>query len=97
MAELIIRQAALRDLERIVRRIAAEDPGAAVRFRQDVFHRIGLLRVAPQSAQPRAEFGVDIRTIPIGSYVVFLQVRLPQVTVLRIVHGARDLPRIVKP
>jgi plasmid stabilization system protein ParE len=32
MADVVFRRAALRDLERIVHRIAIEDPGAARRF-----------------------------------------------------------------
>jgi toxin ParE1/3/4 len=50
----------------------------------------------PQSAQPRPEFGCDIRTIPIGRYIVILRVVVPKVIVLRILHGARDLPRLLK-
>jgi len=42
------------------------------------------------------EFGPDIRTIPIGRYIVLLRVAGSKVTVLRIVHGARDLPRLFK-
>ena len=96
MAEVVFRHQALRDLETIGARIASEDPGAAQRFRADVLRRISLLRRVPESAQPRPEFGHDVRTIPIGRYIVFLRVTLPKVIVLRILHGARDLPRLLK-
>jgi toxin ParE1/3/4 len=97
MAELIFRRAALRDLERIVRRIASEDPGAALRFRDRILDRIAVLRDFPESAQARPEFGPDIRTIPVGRYIAFVRVIAERVTVLRILHGARDLPRLMKP
>jgi toxin ParE1/3/4 len=97
MAEVLFRQVALRDLEQIGRRIALEDPAAAQRFREAAIRRIGLLRHFPESAQPRPEFGPDIRTIPIGRYIVILRVALPKVIILRIVHAARDLPRLLKP
>jgi toxin ParE1/3/4 len=97
MAEVVFRRAALRDLERIVHRIAIEDPGAARRFRERILIRIGLLRNLPESANPRPEFGAGIRTVPIGRYIVFVRVEVPKVTVLRIIHGARDLARIIKP
>jgi len=93
MADVVFRHQALRDLDRIDARIAAEDPGAAQRFRDTVLRRIALLERVPQGAQPRPEFGLDIRTIPIGRYIVFLRVTMPKVVVLRIVHSARDLPR----
>jgi plasmid stabilization system protein ParE len=89
MAEVVFRDRARRDLDQIDARIAADDPGAAERFRANVLRRIGLLERLPEGAQPRPEFGPDIRTIPIGSYI-------PKVTVLRIVHSARDLPRLLK-
>ena len=97
MAEVVFRRAALRDLEGIVARIAIDDPNAAERFRKRILTRIAILRTLPESAQPRPEFGVGIRTIPIGRYIVFVRVAVPKVTVLRIIHGARDLPRLMKP
>ena len=97
MADVIFRRAALRDLDRIVLRIAIDDPGAARRFRDRMLDRIDVLRTLPESAQPRPEFGADIRTIPIGRYIVFVRVTIRKVTILRIIHGARDLPRLLKP
>jgi toxin ParE1/3/4 len=97
MADVILSRAALRDLDRIVHRIAIEDPDAARRFRDRILTRIDLLRDLPESANPRPEFGAGIRTLPIGRYIVFLRVKMPKVIVLRIIHGARDLPRIMKP
>jgi toxin ParE1/3/4 len=96
MAEVVYRRAALRDLEKIVVQIAVDDPGAARRFRDRIVDRIDVLRNFPESAQPKPEFGSDIRTIPVGPYIVFVRVFLPKVTVLRILHGARDLPRVVR-
>jgi toxin ParE1/3/4 len=86
----------LRDLQRIGRYIALEDAAAADRFRNAVVRRISVLRQFPESARPRPEFGPGIRTIPIGRYIVILRVELPKVIVLRVVHAARDLPRLLK-
>jgi toxin ParE1/3/4 len=96
MAEVVFRQQARRDLDQIIARIAADDPGAAERFRAIALRRIGLLERLPEGAQPRPKFGPDIRTIPIGRYIVILRVVVPKVTILRIVHGARDLRRLLK-
>jgi toxin ParE1/3/4 len=94
MAKVVFRQRAWRDLESIDKRIREEDPGAAERFRANVLRRIGLLQSSPEAAQPRPDFGPDIRTIPIGRYVVILRVTVPKVTILRVLHGARDLPKL---
>jgi len=96
MADIVFRPIALRDLQRIGHHIAREDATAAHRFRNAIIRRINVLRQFPESARPRPEFGPGIRTIPIGRYIVILRVELPKVIVLRIVHGARDLPRLVK-
>jgi toxin ParE1/3/4 len=96
MAEVVFRHRALRDLEQIGISIALDDPGAALRFRDRVLRRISLLERSPASAHPRPEFGSAIRTIPIGRYIVVLRVMVPKVTILRIVHGARDLPRLLR-
>jgi toxin ParE1/3/4 len=56
-----------------------------------------LLETFPKSAQPRPEFGEGIRTIPVGRYIIVLRVEDAKVTILRIIHGARDLPRLLKP
>ena len=96
MAEVVFRQRAWRDLDQIDARIALDNPAAAQRFRANVLRRISLLERLPESAQLRPEFGPNIRTIPIGRYIVILRVEGPKVIVLRIVHGARDLPRLLK-
>jgi|ERR1700737_5445383 toxin ParE1/3/4 len=96
MAEVVFRQQAWQDLDWIDTRIASEDPGAAQRFRTNVLRRIALLERFPESAQPRPEFGPHIWSIPIGRYIVLLRVVVPKVIVLRIVHGARDLPRLFR-
>jgi toxin ParE1/3/4 len=78
-----------------LKRIRDEDAGAAERFRANILRRIGLLKNYPEAAQPRPEFGPDIRTIPIGRYIVILRVTAPKVTILRVLHGARDLPKLL--
>jgi toxin ParE1/3/4 len=96
MAEVTFRQQAWRDLDQIGSRIASEDPAAAQRFHANVLRRIGLLQNFPEAAQPRPEFGQNIRTIPIGRYIVILRVIVPSVMVLRVVHSARDIPRLLR-
>jgi len=96
MAEVVFRQQAWRDLEQIDDRIAREDPGAAQRFRATVMRRVALLQGVPEAAQPRPEFGRDIRTIPIGRYIVILRIEPSRVSVLRILHSARNLPRLLR-
>jgi len=96
MAEVVFRDRARRDLDQSMPALRPTIQVLAERFRANVLRRISLLERLPEGAQPRPEFGPDIRTILIGSYIVILRVVVPKVTVLRIVHSARDLPRLLK-
>jgi toxin ParE1/3/4 len=49
------------------------------------------LGVMPRQGRRRPEFGERVRSVAYGSYVVLYETEPEQVTILRIVHGARDL------
>jgi len=38
-----------------------------------------------------AEFGIGTRSFPVGDYVIVYWVEEPDVFILRVVHGGRDL------
>jgi toxin ParE1/3/4 len=47
----------------------------------------------PGSGRKRPEFGDGIRSYPIVPYVAFYQASRNRVTILRIIHGRRDIKR----
>jgi len=82
------------DLDSIWLSIAIDSPTAAERL-------IGRLEAAesrlgqfPEIGQARPDLGVGIRHWPIAPYLIFYRVDPEAVTILRILHGARDLPRL---
>ena len=96
MTELIHTDAAERDLTEIALRIAADDPGAAFRFVDDIRHHCGLLVRAPFMGRARHDVRADIRSFPHGSYVVYYTLRedIDQIHILRIWHGRRRTPTV---
>jgi toxin ParE1/3/4 len=52
------------------------------------FQNMSLL---PSSGLPRPELGPDVRSLAVSSYFIFYAVRRDHITVLRILHGSRDI------
>ena len=98
MTRAVLSPAAERDIVEIVDWIAAENPVAARGFRTSLdtaattigdHPRIGALK--PELASP------PIRFLPLRGYpyiVVYTPDRVPPV-IVRVLHGARDLPEIL--
>ena len=99
MTRAVLSTAAERDILEIVEWIAVENPAAARGFRASLDNiattlgdhpRIGALK--PELASP------PIRFIPLRGYpyiVVYTPDRDPPL-ILRVLHGARDLPEILR-
>lgn len=80
------------DLEDIWFAIAIERPRAAQRVLSEITSRFRTLSENPEIGRLRTELGRGIRCLNVGSYIVFYEVHDELVSVLRILHGARDIP-----
>jgi toxin ParE1/3/4 len=45
----------------------------------------------PRRGSPRPDLGLDVRSVIVPPYVVFYTVRPDHVTILRVLHGSRDI------
>lgn len=86
-----------RDLEEIGDYIAQDDPRRALSFIAELRVRCARIAEAPLAFSPRPELGSDLRSSPHGRYVIFFRPSSSGVLIVRILHGARDLPRQFKP
>jgi toxin ParE1/3/4 len=98
VAEVHLSDAAEADLEEIGDYLAAESPAAAIsvvaRLRASC---IGLTSSPERHARvPRFEHR-DVRRVVMAPYVVFFRIELENITVLRILHGARDYDGLIFP
>jgi toxin ParE1/3/4 len=79
------------DLAEIQLYIAQDSPSAAKRLIDRLFKRFHFLGRFPEAGerQPHAGSG-DLRTFSHGSYVIYYRIRVQNIEIVRVVHGARD-------
>ncbi len=87
---LIFSRAALRDLVRLRKFIAKDNPRAAHRVAKRLRGAILGLVDAPQIGRPVPDFPGEIREYIFGKYVVHYEVRKYSLYILRIWHGKED-------
>lgn len=74
--------------------IAAGNPEAARQTIGKIKHACLSLATQPFLGRVRNELLPDLRSFPVGSYVIFYDVVADGVEIVRVLHGARDLPGI---
>ena len=81
------------DLEAIADYIAADNPTRALSF---VRERGQCQRITlnPSAYRLRPELGDGMRSCAHGRYVIFFECGADAVLIVRILHGARDLPAV---
>ena len=69
---------------------------AAARHYADLFDKaFDLLERLPRAGRERPDLGrPGLRSIPVSQYIVVYRVKGTVVRIVRVVHGARDLPRL---
>jgi toxin ParE1/3/4 len=83
-----------RDIEEIGGYIFDLNPTAAYRFLDALDETCELLAEHPRLGRFRAELGDDLRSFPVGNYLVFYTIAPDGIMVVRVVYGGRDLPKI---
>jgi toxin ParE1/3/4 len=79
------------DLEEIGDYIASDNPRRALSFIGEIRERCYNIVVFPEAAPLREEFGVGIRVIPFGRYLIFYTTHPDTVRIERILSGSRLL------
>ncbi len=91
---LLFTPLAEQDLESIADYIAADNPRRAWTFVQELRQQCQRIALNPAGCRSRPELGKGIRSCVHGRYVIFFETSARAVTVVRILHGARDLPAL---
>ena len=55
---------------------------------------MALLAENPEMGRTRNDLETNLRSFPVGNYVIFYEVIVGGIEVLRVLHGARDIPDI---
>ncbi len=90
--QLLITPLAQQDLEEIGDYIAQDSPKRAVSFILELQAQCQKICINPAGYRRRPELSDDLRSCAHGNYVIFFESTDDQVTIVRVLHGARDLP-----
>jgi toxin ParE1/3/4 len=96
MAEVRRTPQAQADLEEILEDLESKSPKAAERFTAAVDERCKALGNFPETGRARDDIAPGLRSTVIARHVLFYRVTGDGVEVLRILHGRRDIRRIMK-
>jgi toxin ParE1/3/4 len=76
--------------------IGADNPQRAVSFVQELHEQCRRIAQNPLGYQPRPELAANLRSYAYGRYVIFFEVTSEEVAIIRVLHGARDLPAVFR-
>lgn len=94
MARLVILPAARMDLIEIGDFIALDNPERAASFVAEIEARMIEVAERPGSFPARDELHQGLRSARHGRYLIFFVEARDEVRIVRVLHGARDLPGI---
>ena len=80
------------DLDEIWLYIATDNQGAANRVLQRLYRAEDRLGEFPEIGQARPDIAPTLRHWPVGSYLILYRIEPDCVRIVRVIHGARDLP-----
>lgn len=82
------------DLEVIADYIAQDNPKRALSFINELRNQCAVIAQNTHAYRRRIELGNDIRSYTHGNYVIFFTDTPHELTIIRILHGARDLTSV---
>lgn len=89
---LLFTSLAEQDLESIAEYIAADNPLRAINLVREMRQQCQRIALNPPGYRLRPELGERLRSCAYGHYVIFFEASPREVTVVRVLHGARDVP-----
>lgn len=95
MPQLVILPAARADLVEIGDFIALDNPERAASFLDEIEAKLIQVAARPGSFPARDELHAGLRSARHGRYLIFFMECGNEVRIVRVLHGARDLPRLL--
>lgn len=95
--QLLITPLAEQDLEEIGDYIAQDNPVRAGSFVAELQAHCQKIGLNPTGYRRRPELSDDLRSCAHGNYVIFFESTPDLVTIIRILHTARDIPQEFDP
>jgi toxin ParE1/3/4 len=82
------------DRVEIALHIARDNPVAAGHLVETIDEKCRLLARMPELGRKRPDLAPKLRSFPVGNYVIFYRPMSDGIQLIRVLHGARDLPAI---
>ncbi|MBC8107006.1 MAG: type II toxin-antitoxin system RelE/ParE family toxin [Anaerolineae bacterium] len=96
LARVLITPVASLDLVEFGLYIAEDSPTDSERFLAKLEDAMGRLAEFPGMGQMRSELSPDLRSFPLGNYLIFYLRLNDGITVIRVLHGAGDIRRLFR-
>lgn len=87
---------AQRDIDAITCYIAERNPAAAVGFALRLTERLSLIGSMPEIGAHRNDIAAGLRSYTHGNYLILYRIESRTAVVARVVHGARDVSRLIE-
>ena len=81
------------DFDQIWDHISEGSVSAADRFLELIRTKCEMLAQHPLAGEARPELGANLRAFPVGNYIIFYRPDSDGIEVVRVLHGARDIPK----
>jgi toxin ParE1/3/4 len=95
MPRVLRKPLARADLLDIWNYVADDGPAKADRLLDIINKHCQTLARFPKMGRARNELGVSLRSFPVGNYVIFYREISKGIEIIRVLHGARDIERII--
>ena len=82
------------DLDEIWLFIAKDNQVAADRLVDSLVQKFPILASTPGIGRLRIELGPSLRGFPVGKYIIFYRAAATSIEIIRVLHGARDIPSL---
>lgn len=96
MASLVLRPLAKADLREIALFIENENPGRGVAYVDEMQATFRLYARTSLMGRARPEISDGLRCFPFGNYVIFYRPIQNGIAVVRVLHGARDIHKVLR-
>jgi toxin ParE1/3/4 len=94
MSQVLLTPRAQEDLEEILTYLETQSSQATDRFVSRFDERTQLHAAHPLIGAPSEEYAPDLRHFTVWNYAVFYRPLQDGIEIIRIIHGARDMPNI---
>ena len=84
------------DIDEITLHIARHSLEAALRLVDRLDEKLKLLAWMPNLGPARPELGADVRSLPLGKYLIIYRPVRGGIELVRFVHGSRNLRRLFR-